>query len=283
MKTIGIVGGGLFGQIIGLTLSKKYAVCIIDGNMSGSGFAAAGCLIKPSWVEGIPRKSECYDLLNSIGDLREIEFEVQNPVHTVKTNCYALNKVALTESVMRRITWINANELWSTNNKICVSSLGDTEKECEFNFDVVLHCKGGFGDFQRPRFGMSMEAGRYYADPDEVVPTIKPYRPFTQLVKFIMPGSASLWAGDGTAKNEFNSVDMATSAKRISKFVGLPEQTKYHQTVGRRPYPIRRLSKDEGALIHQPHSQAPITVTGGAKNGTMGAAWAAVTLMERLA
>lgn len=101
---------------------------------------------------------------------------------------------------------------------------------------------------------------------------IDPWAPYKQLVRFAAEGFA--WAGDGTAILDKNWTPdrLQQSANRIFKFAGLGEVRE-----GIRPYVD---TPDPAAL--EEVLPGLWSLTGGGKNGTAAAGWAAAQLVERL-
>ena len=233
---ISIRGGGMFGRIIGQYLrSRGESVKIYDLGLPGSGLAAAGCLIKPSWVQRVPHRDRCLELLYNLFGLQVVDFEIAG-IRTKWDPVYVLNKRAV--------------------------------MDVEITKDRVVHpdiiCVGGWGNFQKPRWGAA------YTASGSVTPKIRMWRPFTHLARFEQfPGL--IWSGDGTAVTYWGEKYDTQTRERCQSFVGRSYMT---QILGRRPYALEKTP--DPCDIRRVESC--VEVTGGGKNGAIAAAWAALKI-----
>jgi hypothetical protein len=108
-----------------------------------------------------------------------------------------------------------------------------------------------------------------YDGPTE--PAIRPWAPYKQLVRFNR--GDGIWCGDGSAiiPENWTLERQLQSRKRCAEFVGKSE-TSSKLLVGIRPY--IKLQKKAPCLVERLNKGIWVA-TGGAKNGTMSAAWAA--------
>lgn len=260
---IGIVGGGLFGRIIGLYLrSRRDVVTIFDAGLEHSGLSAAGCLIKPSWTAGIPRRDEALEMLDEIAGIRAEQFRMLGVKLPRRDPVYVLNKDELIRRSDQAATWVRDRAKVLDGRRVEADGI-------EYCFDRVICCMGSWGPHSYPKYGISFEI-----DGDVTDPAIKPWRPFTQLVRFnIRPDR--VWAGDGTALKEWDHSRTEECWQRVSRFV----QPKGAVTaiLGRRPYAYEKLSTPCGLKVDP---DGVIHVYGGGKNGSIGAAYSALEIVE---
>ena len=103
---------------------------------------------------------------------------------------------------------------------------------------------------------------------------ISVWAPYKQLVRFSCNGFH--WAGDGTAilEKNWDGLREEQSTKRISDFVG---QGGGEVRIGVRPF---AQTSDPAAL--EEIAPGLWSLTGGGKNGTAAAGWAAARLLEAL-
>lgn len=277
---IGIIGGGLFGRIIGGHLDYLgHNVRIWEVGHTNSGWKAAGCLMKPSWLSKIPRRGECLKLLDLHWGIETVPFKVMNKLVSVD-DCWVLRKGVLESQTSSLISMGHAEYISGG-----IRVRGNASGVKDFPYDLVIDCSGAWSRHATPKWGKSF----FIIGKTEAM--IRPWRPFTQLVKFNMPKEPWdsypwVWAGDGSAYKEWtNEIDLSVT-RRVQHYlepklaVKLDEDTHHWRTVvGARPYAIRKTDLP-CQIIRETRNH--IHVTGGAKNGTIGAAWAALTLGEEL-
>lgn len=256
MGKIAIVGGGLFGRIIGLHLNRDHEISVFDNNSVQSGLRAAGCLIKPSWIAKIPRREEALQLLHSLVELSVVDFTVMNLKLSQTDPVYVLNKIALIDRSRNQLDW----------NVATVDP-----RELESKFDYVLDCRGSWSPLSYPKYGVS------YLINGVTPPAIRLWRPFTQLVKFNIAPKV-IWAGDGTALKSWTPACEEICRERVLRFVGADNGGHVTSILGRRPYPVEKITTPCG--IHRQGKL--ISVFGGGKNGSIAAGWAALEISDLL-
>lgn len=276
-----VVGGGLFGRIIALAAhAKGHDTTVLDpmppaaAGLQHSGLSAAGCLMKPSWISSIPRREEGLEMLDRLIGVSQAKFQVLNK-HVVMDDCWALNKPRLVhhEHFGGPIRWVEGSAMLLHRKDVqYLSAVGDGLLRT-LEADQVIDCRGGWSKHCDVRWGVSFEFD--VPEAEEIPPVIKPWRPFTQLVKFKIAPNL-VWAGDGTAVKVLPDESLAACERRVSSFVGkAPDR----RIPGMRPY---SWSKQTTPCQVFPDINGQIVVTGGGKNGTIAAAWAALELMEKL-
>lgn len=266
MSRIAIVGGGLFGRIIALHLNELgHRVKVIDALLPGSGLSAAGCLMKPSWTGKTPRRDECLFMLGRLIGVRDVPFQLFYK-HLTLEDCWVLDKVRLMNHELfgTEIDW-----LWGKATSISKEFVRLEDGE-EWSADQVIDCRGAWSRHSSARWGVSFES---YGTTEAA---IKPWRPYTQLVRFNLT-SQRIWAGDGTALKHLDDAQIDKCRKRVRDFVG--GEPPYREIRGQRPYPRKKLTTPCDLFTGD---NGEIVVAGGGKNGTIAAAWAALMLGEQL-
>lgn len=267
MRDVIIVGGGLFGSIAGAALRDAgMDVLIIDDGRPRSGSRAAGCLMKPSWLQkmGKDNVEQSFRLLDRLYGLRTVSLKA-GPV-TVGAE------------------WINPDEVMSgdrlRHQVKGVGGFGSSNMVLMMDGEEIYakHVIVAAGAWTRTlirgvpvvgKVGLSLRLFKEVEDN-----RISVWAPYKQLVRFSQDGFH--WAGDGTAilEKNWDGLREEQSTKRISDFAG---QGGGEVRIGIRPF---AQTSDPAAL----EEVAPglWSLTGGGKNGTAAAGWAAAKLLERL-
>jgi glycine/D-amino acid oxidase-like deaminating enzyme len=271
MRDVIIVGGGLFGSIAGAALRDAgMDVLIIDDGRPRSGSRAAGCLMKPSWLQkmGKDNVEQSFRLLDRLYGLRTVSLKA-GPV-TVGAEWINPDEVLngrLVECFPYRVAKVSSfpggnrvrlnPDLKPIDAKHVIVACGAWTRQLIHGVPVV------------GKVGLSLRLFKEVEDN-----RISVWAPYKQLVRFSQDGFH--WAGDGTAilEKNWDGLREEQSTKRISDFAG---QGGGEVRVGIRPF---AQTSDPAAL----EEVAPglWSLTGGGKNGTAAAGWAAAKLLERL-
>lgn len=261
MRDVVIVGGGLFGSIAAAALRDAgMDVCLIDDGRPRSGSRAAGCLMKPSWLSKMGRDNvdASFRLLDRLYGLRTISLKAG----PLSVNAEWVNPDLVLRSP-RQIAYVAAVR----PDRVIFRDGQALEAK-----KVIVAC-GAWTKALIPGCDVTGKVGvsiRLNAAPEDN--RIDPWAPYKQLVRF-STGDFH-WAGDGTAIIEKNwTLDRErASLDRIIEFAGEGQAR-----VGIRPYVP---TSDPAAL----EEVAPglWSLTGGGKNGTAAAGWAASRLLEAL-
>jgi len=261
-----IVGGGLFGSIIGAAMrAEGRDVCIIDAHKEGAGSLPAACLMKPSWFSGLGKEiyEPSLELLDSLYGVQDIQFKVSGLTATVHwcDPASILNK-GITDGT---VVSIRSGEVGLKDGSvvqgrhIIVAAGVWTKTLANYNY---LEGRAGAA-FLRPKTATTQ-------------PFVRPWAPYRQLVAFNR--GDGLWVGDGTSIKPEN---WSPERERVSKdrcLAAVGSQDDGWQTLyGIRPY----VKGVKHAVVEQVMKDVWIA-TGGAKNGTIGAGWSASWLTNRL-
>lgn len=255
-----VVGGGLFGQIAAAHLRKLgYETTVFDSRKKNSGSRAAGCVMKPSWMQSLDYKKPMA-LLDSLYGVSTIKFTL--PV--LSTDCF----------------WVDPKKVmdWESTVNETVLEVGDgfvrTESKTVKGLVVVAAgywTKALLPDLPEIR-GMCGSAALAHG---KVTAHIRPTAPYRQAVWFNI-AKDQVWFGDGTAillKN-FDQSHVDRTRDRAKELAGIEAES---MVSGIRPYVVG----NSGGFF-QKISDKLFVSTGGAKNGTILAANQALLLEKGL-
>lgn len=272
-----IIGGGIFGSIIAKKLrAEGMQVIVVDNDEKLAGSKPAACLMKPSWYSSMGKETwqPAMRQLEKLYEIEEIEFRTKvarvyvdwiNPVSILakadrhfaasliryEAKGWSTYRAGSDEPMLTSKYLILAAGVWC--NKILSNS----------NLDLVEELSNRTGTSFRKH------------NAQIAVPEIAIWAPYRQTVAFnIAPDS--IWVGDGTANKKYTDDNLIKSQARCANFLQ-SYVTDLIPTTGHRPY-----VKDAKPCYLKEHAHGLWVVTGGAKNGTIAAGWAAHTLGERL-
>lgn len=271
MRDVVIVGGGLFGSIAARALRHAgMDVELIDDNRPMSGSRAAGCLMRPSWLSSMGKENvnRSMKLLDGLYGLKLVELNAG----PLKVACDWINPDAILSEPRRLAKAVSVHP-----GRVILDSRVDPLIEAR----NVIVATGHWVPELVPdtevigKVGMS---ARLSAPPDDN--RISVWAPYKQLVRFRAPGGFC-WAGDGSAiiKANWDRERWRQVRNRIVTFAGDGELREGVRPYVKTPNPadLRRV------LPEAPHGPSLWTLTGGGKNGTAAAGWAAAELLRRLA
>lgn len=265
MIDIAIIGGGLFGSIIAKAFPDR-DVAVFDDAQPTAGSRPAACLLKPSWYSSLGKG-------------------VYQPALKLLDDFYGVSDIQF-KTVVGKVTvhWCNPRViLQRPTHSERVSSIDKkggkfiVHADKEYQAKNVIVAAGiwsvGLVPLAVKLFG---QAGIAYLWPHEAVeqPFIKVWAPYRQLVVFNR--GDGVWAGDGTAIRAENWSDKHESAC-LSRCTKAFETTSPRSRLfGVRPY------VDAHPCYLKQHAPGLWVATGGAKNGTIAAAWCAHELRGRI-
>jgi len=265
-----IIGGGLFGQIVRKALEHQgRTVLCIDAKKGNSGSRPAACLMKPSWFSSMGKDvyEPALTLLDELYGITDIQFSLQ-PTK-------AVGKVG-----RATVHWINPNRVLSpsTYHGEVVSILDRTVTLRDghtMTADLIVVAAGIWTQKLLPQYEQVGQQGIAWlykgVHCDE--PTIQPWAPYRQLVRFDRYDGT--WVSDGTAIKATNWMPKHAQAsyKRCTKFAGICDQ-KPTPMMGIRPY-----AKGHKPCLIEEVRPGLWVASGGAKNGTLGAGYCAHRIM----
>lgn len=273
MQDVIVIGGGLFGCIITRKLRLMgLSVDLLDSPRKGAGSIPAACLMKPSWFSGLGQtvSTPSLQLLDDLYGLQDIRFRV-GPVHTM-------------------VHWVQPSHVLSEPRREADVERVDLGgrvwlrgQETPLEARLVVVAAGVWSNELLPPEarveGLAGRAGMAFLWPGQIQePFISPWAPYRQLVAFNRdPGH--IWTGDGSAiipknwgvENQIKSEDRCASA------IGRRDHDPAQRLYGIRPY-----FSGKGPCAITSHGDRLWVATGGAKNGTIAAAWCAHLISTRL-
>jgi glycine/D-amino acid oxidase-like deaminating enzyme len=283
-----IIGAGLFGSVIARTLrAAGQTVFMIDSDHAARGSKPAACLMKPSWLRAFTKKQreEQFRHLDELYGLKELDFATAGGVK-LKVPWVDPAKVLAEKRVIDHWHYISdgpggwwlmcEKDVHIAKNLVIAAGVWTSE---------VLK-KVANTDMKCLPVDVRALAGKALLFPEASLdqPFIKPWAPFKQIVAFNR--GDGLWAGDGSsiiAKNwtgeKSEAVDRrcfdAVSARHSWAAGSWDSRV---PLFGLRPY-VKAMNGNPAYL--REHFPGLWVATGGAKNGTMGAAWCALELKEK--
>lgn len=276
MKDVIIIGAGLFGCVIAKQLQTKgMDVTIIDSNEELAGSKAAACLMKPSWYSSMGKDAyiPAMETLEALYGVETIEFKTR--VKKTKVSWISPRKI-LNPKVGR----INSKvyEIFKTRDKWTVNDYSDNYHSRNIILAGGVWCNTLLMNSNLPLVdNLHPLIGTSFQCLGETTPEISVWNPYKQLVKFNI-NESYIWTGDGvTSKNYWEKKYLSQSLERCANFIGKPPGDLW-PTTGHRPY-----VKDAKPCYLEEHAPNLWVVTGGAKNGTIAAGWAAYELSKRIA
>lgn len=274
-KNVIIVGAGLFGSIAAtMARQRGHQVTVIDNKEKYAASKASGCVLAPSWLTSIPRDEQevAMNVLKGLYTVHDVPFgnltgklfkaqavhpddilvkpDVEGTVHEVASGIVHLNMGGGATHLRAGVILVAAG-IWS-------------EKLIS-----MPPIKGLYGCSLR-LWGVRLEQ-----------PFIKVYAPYRQAVGYNLPRNKEAWFGDGTALVE--KTWMKEEAKRIADTV------ERFYSMSKMPVPANRIRARVGARPYVEGYKAGYFAkagdrlwvsTGGAKNGTVLAAWQAYRFCE---
>jgi glycine/D-amino acid oxidase-like deaminating enzyme len=265
-----VVGAGLFGSIIAAALRARGAsVIVVDDARLEAGSRPAACLMKPGWFSGLG-KSVYTPALSMLEEL-----------YGVKTIKFKMGRIAQVP-----VKWCDpASILLPADRKDTVKvirrgrkghvALLASGKAVQVSTTIVA--AGVWTPLLFPKIKVQGQAGVACLWPDAYTdyPTIQLWAPYKQLVAFNR--GDGLWVGDGSAIkwSNWTGERAQETVMRCCNFLGRTDPPR--RLFGIRPY------VDRSPCYLEEVERDLWVATGGAKNGTIAAAWCASELVRRYA
>jgi NAD(P)-binding Rossmann-like domain len=265
-----VVGGGIFGQVAAATLRREGAIVeVLDARRPGAGSPPAGCVLRPSWLAGMPASDldAAMMLLDELYGLRELELE-SIPLRSV-VRCHRVEPELILGKPVIHGAVLSVGEDGSVH----------TESGVETPRVGTVVATGQWAQELTPWVGdVTGRWGWSHRGPPVQRNTVRVWAPYRQTVAFNMSDGRS-WSGDAQALLEKSKVPdkEAKSRARCAEAVGC-DVSRLETMCGARPYAAQR--DTEPALLRR--RGRVWSITGGAKNGTAAAAWAARRLVREM-
>lgn len=275
-----VVGAGLFGSVISAALrAAGMSVATIADQRAGMGSVPAACLMKPSWLNSVHPlyRDQSLELLSSLYGVQDLVFQVRTktwlPKGQATVHWVDPADILQPPDIVGTVGSVEPDGSgWLVHHKV-----GEEPVETVSARHVVL-ATGIWGQQLAP--GLCPEVkprwGAAYLWRTGWAPAfIRPWAPYKQIVAF--DRGDGLWIGDGTSLKELTRHRALESRQRCAEEVGAAPEDLV-ELAGARPYV--RLENAEPCLLAS--SGGLHVATGGAKNGTLAAGWAAHRLTELL-
>lgn len=281
MIDVVVVGGGIFGRVITSFLRRRGAtVSMVDDARPHSGSAAAGCVIKPSWISSLGRADldAGLQLLDDLYGVHDVRFRLwPAPTHA---DAFRVDPASILEhrphpnDQQGRATAIDDNP---DDAAVVCGITRDRPFLIEARHVVVA--AGVWTGELCPWVKVDGRWGWSFRGPPAAEPLIRAWAPYKQVVALNLNDGRS-WSGDGSAliESSATSARLEAARTRCMSALEVSEPTALVATMGARPY--AKLVKRDPCLISR--RGRVVAVTGGAKNGTIAAAWAARRVLEEI-
>lgn len=261
-RQVVIVGAGIFGSVAAdLCFRNGFDVTIIDAKYKEAGSKPAACLIAPSWIAGLGKKATIgMEVLNGLYPIKDIVFRM-NGIKDILVKQVPPNKILKFKSVKEEVMWVGAGVVETTKRMYTGKVLIAAGVWCNELVDI-------------PVVQSLMGSAQYYRA--TTFPEIHVWAPYKQAVMFNITPTFT-WFGDGTSilKKNFGIHRIEQSTDRAMKY-GLSSKDLDRIVVGQRPY-----VKGEKGYFKQVDNNTWVS-TGGAKNGTILAAYQAQQFLEAI-
>lgn len=267
-----VVGGGLFGSVITRALrSQGRRVMLLDDAREAAGSIPAACLMKPSWLTMFGSDFKpCLELLDRLYGVQNIEFDLLSGKTAATVHWVDPKKVLSEPRSHARVEEISPEGLVHTSRDtiraplvVVAAGLWANELLRPLNLEVPrLEGRAGVAFLWRGQLER---------------PFIRAWAPYKQLVAFNYD-SEHIWIGDGSSIKSENWTEEHTRRSLLRCATALGRSDSPAKTLfGIRPY----VSRATPCYLMR-HRKGFWSVNGGAKNGTMGAAWAAWTMLKEV-
>lgn len=266
---VAVVGAGLFGSIIAKALrGLGKSVVVFDARYPEAGSKPAACLMKPGWFSALGKA--VYDpalaTLERLYGLQELQFRVSTGVKV-------------------KVFWVSPAKILSEPHEVGPVRLLRRGKHWVFGADdqfearMVVVAAGIWTSLLVPEVQQKGQAGVAFLWPQETIeqPFVKVWAPYKQIVGFNR--GDGLWISDGTAilRRNWTGAREEQCLNRCVRAVGQDlDHSPPVRLFGIRPYHAMK-----PCYLAEVRPQLWVA-TGGAKNGTLAAAWCAHELVRKL-
>lgn len=261
-----VVGAGLFGSVIAEALRRNgVVVLVVDDRRPNAGSPPAACLMRPSWFSSLGRA--VYDpalrVLDELYSVQDVVFKAAKVPVTV--HWCDPRKILQPPDLVARATRVVAQEGgW----RVETSSVAISAKK------VVVAAGVWSGLLASVEGGVVGQAGLacLWRKARIEEPFIQAWAPYRQISAFNR--GDGLWVGDSSAAlaQNWSAANAGATVRRCSKAVGRGDPPE--QLFGIRPY-----VKAKPCYLKEARPGLWVA-TGGAKNGTIAAAWCASELVK---
>lgn len=271
-KNVIIVGNGLFGSVAAtLARAEGHNVTVVSEKRPYEASPASGCVLAPSWLSSLDKAeiATSMDVLGALYTVHDMEFRT-NVLKSFKAKRVATAEVLVKPDIVGRVTRVGDGKVWFNDSR------GEHNVSLPLQ-GIVLVCAGIW--CQELLKDMPAIRGLYGASlrisAQLEAPRLAVYAPYRQAVAFNMD-KKTVWFGDGTALIERTWLKEEEERKKLSlgrahKLFKLPGSVLGVRAVtGARPY----VEGHKSGYFERVMPRTYVS-TGGAKNGTILAAWQA--------
>lgn len=278
-----VVGSGIFGSVIAAHLrAGGQRVLVIGDDRPDSGSKPAGCIIKPSWVSSLNRLeyAQGIKLLGQLYGVRTIQFSLRG---VGRTDAQHVNPQAILRGCTHHPDFVEG-KVCNTGEDGKAVAVQFTNYEGEKPYAAVARhlvvAAGIWTGELCPWVQTKAQYGWSFRGPPVREPIISLWAPYRQVVAFNMDDGRS-WSGDGSSL-KLESATHERQQKALHRCVVAMQHDPlvrgtYEVARGARPY-----ADTQGKPCVVARRGSVWAVTGGAKNGTIAAAWAARELEREM-
>lgn len=265
-----VVGNGLFGSIAATyARAEGHQVTVVSDDREYSASKASGCVLAPSWLNSM-EKSHIHTSMEVLGSLYKVlpvEF-----FSNVFNKGFKASRIDPKDILVKPDVRGNVHHVGNGYVNVRDSTGADRKLQGKVLLATGIWTPELFGGMPKMK-GLWGASLRIRAQLEE--PRIHVYAPYRQAIAFNI-SKTDVWMGDGTALIEKTWKAEAEQRKtatmyRAHELFDLPDTIMaYRATVGVRPY----VEGHKAGYFEKIQPNVWVS-TGGAKNGTVLAAWQA--------
>lgn len=266
-----IVGGGITGCTIARALAAEgRRTLVVDDGRPEAGTRASAGLLKPSWFDGLGK---------AVYEPALQMLERLYPIQTLRFSVWPTRIETQVFHVPRERDLPDPYEGMSAKVRAVGSGWAELALGTRLEAPLIVVATGSWASELLPVEGLHGKMGVAFRWPGKVENMIRPWAPYKQIVAFNeLPGWA--WGGDGSAIKPDNWTDERErqSRDRVARGLGgVPSSMigNFSAYRGIRPFvdgakPLLLEQREPGLWV----------ATGGGKNGTLAAGFAAHKIVE---
>lgn len=266
-----IVGGGLFGQIIAKRLrTDGRDVMVIDSERAFAGSKPAACLMKPSWFSSMGREiyEPALELLEELYGVKDIQFTLRPTSRPATVHWCNPRDILSAPRVIGEVVHVAPGQVRV--------NLRDIDGETILEAPLIVVAAGIWTEYLLPQYPQLGQMGAAFLWQDTFLhrPFIQPWAPYKQIVGFNR--GDGMWVGDGTAikMENWTTERQDASKERCWNATARSFLDKEPEVLlGVRPY-----ARGHKPCLLEEVGKGLWVASGGAKNGTLAAAHAALTI-----